>query len=60
MSAENEYRLAPPGFTAEQWEIFNRDGIIFIEDALDQGEIGKYREAVDRACRRKENYAEGD
>ena len=31
---ETKYRLAPKGFTLEQWETFNEDGIIFIENTL--------------------------
>ena len=29
------YRSVPPGFTEAQWDIFDRDGIISIEDAID-------------------------
>jgi hypothetical protein len=58
MSEEN-YRLAPPGFTPEQWEIFDRDGIIFLEDALNEAEVAEYRDAIDRTCRSKEKYVEG-
>ncbi|HCL31786.1 MAG TPA: hypothetical protein DIC52_25570 [Candidatus Latescibacteria bacterium] len=39
---------APPGFTPELWEIFERDGIIFLEDALAPEEITHYTEALDR------------
>ena len=30
MEPEQKYRIAPSGFTPEQWKIFNEDGIIFI------------------------------
>ena len=35
-------RAAPDGFTVDQWETFNRDGIIFIENALINQEIDDY------------------
>ena len=42
------YRKAPPGFTREQWETFDRDGILIIEDAIDADAVDHYRAAIDR------------
>jgi len=45
---EKKYRLAPKGFTLKQWETFNEDGIIFIENTLSDSDIQMYRAAIDR------------
>ena len=50
METEQKYRVAPPGFTLEQWETFNKDGIIFIEDAISDADIQTYIDAIDRAA----------
>ena len=47
METEEKYRVAPPGFTAEQWKTFNEDGIIFIEDAISEAEVQTYIDAID-------------
>ena len=47
-SPQAQYLTAPPGFTRKQWETFERDGIIFLEDALPNQEIARYTEALDR------------
>ena len=36
---DSAYRIAPCGFTDDEWETFNREGILFFEDALDQEAI---------------------
>jgi hypothetical protein len=54
--SDMEYRVAPPGFTPEQWEIFERDGILFLEDALGADEIGRYTEALDRVAAADPKY----
>ena len=46
----SNYQLAPPGFTPEQWAIFERDGIIFLEDALSPDEIQRYTDAIERVA----------
>ena len=47
METEQKYRPAPPGFTPEQWETFNEDGIIFIEDAIFDEDIDSYIDVID-------------
>ena len=47
---EQTYRIAPPGFTPEQWETFMEEGFLVIEDALSEDEIGYYLEAIDRCA----------
>ena len=42
------YRVAPPGFTREQWDTFCRDGIIIIENALSADEVERYLAAIQR------------
>ena len=59
MESEQNYRVAPPGFTAEQWKTFNEDGIIFIEDALSDGDIQTYIDAIDRVAATSRKYTPG-
>ena len=47
-SPQAQYLTAPPGFTRQQWETFERDGIIFLEDGLSHQEIARYTDALDR------------
>ncbi len=60
--SETVYRKAPPGFTDQQWEQFDRDGYLIFENALSQEQIDHYLAAVDRvakadlAYRRNEFY----
>ncbi len=53
---QQTYRLAPPGFTPEQWEQFTTEGCLVVEDALSQEEIDCYLDAVGRCCAADENY----
>ncbi len=53
------YRTAPPGFTEDQWETFDRDGILFFEDAIPADEVQAYTKAIDRVCQAAPNYKEG-
>ncbi len=55
-----KYRVAPKGFTIEQWETFLRDGIIIMENALSQDEVDEYLAAIDRLTSADDNYKEGD
>ena len=59
METEQKYRVAPPGFTAEQWKTFNEDGIIFIEDAISEAEIQTYIDAIDRVAATHPKYTPG-
>ena len=43
---DSAYRIAPCGFTDDEWETFNREGILFFEDALLDGLTA----AIDRVC----------
>ena len=47
---ENSYRVAPPGFTLEQWEEFMKNGMLVFENALSRDEVDRYIEAIDRVC----------
>lgn len=42
------YRPAPPGFTPEQREFFDREGYLILPDRLTDDEIARYVEAIDR------------
>lgn len=50
MSEDEQYRLAPPGFTNDQWETFMEDGILVIENALTDDEVDRYVEMIDRCA----------
>ena len=56
---ETKCRLAPKGFTLEQWETFNEDGIIFIENTLSDSDIQMYRAAIDRVSQAPPKYEPG-
>lgn len=55
---DSPYRIAPSGFTDKQWETFERDGILFFEDALDTDTIDKLSAAMDRVCQQSPKYQE--
>lgn len=59
METDQKYRIAPPGFTQEQWKTFNNDGIIFIEDAISDDDIEMYKDAIDRVAERNPKYTPG-
>jgi ectoine hydroxylase len=56
---ETRYRIAPPGFTRAQWDQFERDGFLLIEDALSPAEVRRYIEAIDRAAAKHPDYRPG-
>ena len=58
--SETSYRMAPPGFTDEQWQTFETEGFIVVEDALTEALVDAYAAAVDRAAAAKPDYREGD
>ena len=59
MDKQEKYRIAPPGFTPEQWETFNEDGIIFIENAISETDIQIYKDAIDRTAANNPKYTPG-
>ena len=59
METEQKYRVAPLGFTPEQWKTFNEDGIIFIEDAISDEDIQTYIDTIDRAAAANPKYTPG-
>jgi hypothetical protein len=44
--ASPAYKVAPPGFTPEQWDAFERDGYLMIENALTPDEVREYVEVI--------------
>ena len=56
---EPDYRVAPPGFTPEQWEEFLDRGMLVFRNALSQDEVDRYVEAIDRVCASDPNYRPG-
>lgn len=56
METDKKYRIAPPGFTQEQWRAFNDDGIIFIEDAISKDDIDMYKDTIDRVAAENSKY----
>ena len=57
---DSAYRIAPSGFTDDEWETFNREGILFFEDALDQEALDELAAAVDRVCQSSPKYRAGE
>ena len=57
---DSAYRIAPCGFTDDEWETFNREGILFFEDALDQEAIDELTAAIDRVCQSSPKYRAGE
>ena len=57
--SNEQYRPAPPGFTESQWETFLDDGVIVLEDALNQNEVDELLAAVDRTAQAHEKYEPG-
>jgi hypothetical protein len=47
-NTEVNYRIAPPGFTREQREQFDRDGYLHLPGTLCDDEIGAYLDVIDR------------
>ena len=54
----SEYRVAPPGFTEEQWQTFEEEGIVVIEDAIDPEAAEEYRAAIGRTAPAAKTFAE--
>ncbi|MCZ6633988.1 MAG: phytanoyl-CoA dioxygenase family protein [bacterium] len=54
--AEQEYRVAPPGFTRDQWDEFMEQGMLVIEDALTDEECDRYIDMIDAVAARSEKY----
>jgi len=50
-------RTAPGGFTREQWNTFERDGILVIPDVMSRQEIQRYIDAAHECVRRFPNYS---
>lgn len=46
--SQESYKRAPPGFTVEQWEQFNRDGFLVFEHAISAEDVERYLAALDR------------
>lgn len=56
----SDYRLAPPGFTREQWVTFNEVGLIQIENALSDDEVATYLAAIERVTQADPTYKAGE
>ncbi|HET6386736.1 MAG TPA: phytanoyl-CoA dioxygenase family protein [Armatimonadota bacterium] len=50
------FRLAPPGFTPEQREFFDREGYLILPDRLTDTEIARYLDAIDRQIQADERF----
>jgi hypothetical protein len=53
------YRVAPPGFTAEQRAFFDREGYLILPHRLGDDEIARYVEAIDSHAAGDPKYAPG-
>ena len=54
--SEQNYRVAPQGFSREQWDAFQKEGMLVIEDALTSAECDRYIGMIDAATARSEKY----
>src|SRR5438105_10108768 len=54
--AQPAYKVAPPGFTPEQREVFDRDGYLPIPNALSPEEARLYIETIDRVAAEHPDY----
>lgn len=59
-ATKTEYRIAPPGFTGEQWETFDKQGYILIEDALSAAEVQQYVDVIDSLAHDDPKYTSGE
>ena len=50
------YKMAPPGFTPEQREAFDRDGYLMLENALTPEEVRRYIEVIDEVAAKHPDY----
>jgi hypothetical protein len=42
------YQKAPPGFSRQQWEFFEREGYLLLEEAISPADVRRYIDATDR------------
>ena len=49
--------VAPTGFSLEQWQTFERDGILTIEDAISPTDVKRYLAAAQECLERYPNYS---
>jgi len=56
-TAEENYRIAPPGFIREQREQFDRDGYLHLPGTLSDDEVTAYLEVIDRIARNDLKFA---
>jgi hypothetical protein len=59
MPSETRYKTAPPGFTRAQWQQFERDGYLLIENALTRGEVNGYLDIIREVLARQPGYTPG-
>ncbi len=56
---ETTYKLAPTGFTPEQWDAFDRDGYLVLENALTPDEVLEYLAVIDEVATQQFDYQPG-
>lgn len=56
---DTTYTIAPPGFSPDQWETFDRDGFLLIENALTPDEVQRYVAVVDEVAASHPGYTPG-
>lgn len=52
-------KLAPPGFTPQQWLDFDRDGYLMVTNALTPDEVAAYKGIIDRVAAVHPDYRPG-
>lgn len=54
------FRKAPAGFSLTQWETFQDDGFIILENILSDDEIDTYLAAIERVTSKDDSYKAGE
>ncbi|MDA1191508.1 MAG: phytanoyl-CoA dioxygenase family protein [Candidatus Poribacteria bacterium] len=57
--SSTQYRIAPPGFTTDQWDEFMEEGFLTFEDALSPDDVQFYLDAIDEMASADSRYEDG-
>jgi hypothetical protein len=56
-SPDAAIRVAPPGFSDAEWERFERDGLVVLDERIQPEDVERYRDAVDDCMSRGPGYS---
>jgi ectoine hydroxylase-related dioxygenase (phytanoyl-CoA dioxygenase family) len=55
---QNQYQIAPPGFTHEQWQYFDKHGFLILENAIEPDVVKTLISAIDRVASAHPKFAQ--